>query len=69
MACEKCKKKELIKEFGFWRLPPVLVIHVKRFRFNKTYNYLQKNNNTIIIPLALDVTSFCFKYDKKEVEK
>jgi ubiquitin C-terminal hydrolase len=34
--CEKCKQKRKFKKgFVIWRLPKVLVIHLKRFHFGK----------------------------------
>lgn len=34
----------------FWKLPKVLVIHLKRFKHLEKYNYKQKKNNEIEFP-------------------
>eukprot|EP00605_Chrysophyceae_sp_TOSAG23-4_P000558 GSChrysophyteH1.ASY1.ANO1.631.1 assembled CDS len=48
-VCSKCKSDENMKRhFKFWRLPPILVIQLKRFQFNQTSR--KKLNNHIDIP-------------------
>ena len=36
--CSKCKEhQQATKKFDLWRLPPVLVVHLKRFSYRNRY--------------------------------
>jgi Ubiquitin C-terminal hydrolase len=56
--CEKCKKRtKSTKKFVFWRLPKILVIHLKRFLFGKFKR--EKINQNVIFPVDnLDLSEF-----------
>jgi len=44
--CEKCNKRtKSTKKFVIWRLPKILVIHLKRFAFGK---YRREKINTAV---------------------
>ena len=37
--CPKCKEhREATKQISIWRLPPLLIIHLKRFSFSGNFN-------------------------------
>lgn len=54
--CEKCKNRtKSSKKFVIWRLPKILVIHLKRFHYGKFRK--EKLNNNIIFPVnCLDLS-------------
>eukprot|EP00742_Colponemidia_sp_Colp-10_P006379 GILJ01006836.1.p1 GENE.GILJ01006836.1~~GILJ01006836.1.p1 ORF type:complete len:675 (+),score=67.35 GILJ01006836.1:65-2089(+) len=58
--CERCKKhSKASKCFSLSKLPPVLVLHLKRFRTVGAYSR-KKIDRRITFPLeGLDVSSFC----------
>ena len=58
MNCEKCKQKRKFKKvFLFWRLPKILVIHLKRFDYTK--NNKKKITLSIKYPVKnLDLSDF-----------
>ena len=57
-VCAKCKSDETMKRnFKLWRLPPVLVVQLKRFQFDHTSR--RKLNNHIDFPQeGLDLETF-----------
>jgi len=57
-VCAKCKSDESMKRnFKLWRLPPVLVIQLKRFQFDHTSR--RKLNNHIDFPIdGLDLEKY-----------
>jgi ubiquitin carboxyl-terminal hydrolase 31 len=59
--CEHCKKKrKSVKQLMIYRYPKVLVIHIKRFRFNS--HSREKLSTDVHFPLAgLDLTPFVRK--------
>lgn len=63
--CNKCKKGKRAKRcFEFVRLPNILVIHLKRFRFSGTGRYGggQKLNQKIVFPIkGLNLGNFINK--------
>lgn len=70
--CSKCKVfKNFYKKYNFDRLPPVLIISLKRFKFAKLYK--TKLDNLIEFPIYdLDLSDLCdhklqedlkYKYD------
>jgi len=64
--CEKCKKKQnAIKKDNFWKLPKILIIHLKRFNKN---NGLKKNNDYVDYPLTnLDLSKYCTGYERNDI--
>ena len=54
--CEESVKSE--KMIKFWKLPPVLVICLKRFGYNKETNSMRKLNTLIDIPSYIDLSDF-----------
>jgi ubiquitin C-terminal hydrolase len=58
--CPKCQLKvEAIKKMDIWRLPPVLMIHFKRFQYNQFGDRISKLDNFITYPVAdMDFSPF-----------
>lgn len=56
--CEKCKQRtKSTKRFVIWRLPKILVIHLKRFHYGKFRK--EKLSNNVIFPVDnLDLSEF-----------
>ncbi|CAK9117900.1 unnamed protein product [Durusdinium trenchii] len=58
--CEKCKAKvDTKKKIDLWQLPPVLVIHLKRFEFDVRSGYFRKINTPLACDLTIDLSGFC----------
>ena len=58
---ERCDKARLVeKKTYLWRLPSILVIHLKRF-----VNQYVKNTCQVEIPERLDLTNYCMGYDNE----
>lgn len=57
--CEKCKKHvDATKKQDIWVLPPVLIIHLKRFKYNEYGKVGSKNDRPIQYPtINWDLTS------------
>lgn len=57
--CTKCKKRVVAtKKFDLWMLPPVLIVHLKRFKFAE-FGSRSKINTVIKYPLAnWDLSNF-----------
>lgn len=50
--CGKCKcHRDAIKKTDIWILPPILIVHLKRFRFDEYGNYGSKNTAPIDYPI------------------
>lgn len=50
--CEKCKKhRDGTKKIDLWILPPILIVHLKRFKYNEYGQVGSKNNANIRFPL------------------
>ena len=56
--CEKCKQKRKFKKaFAIWRLPKVLVVHLKRFHYGKFKK--EKIRHCVNFPVEnLDLTDY-----------
>lgn len=55
-SCEKCPDEKIIAQTEIWRVPDILIIHLKRFSFKE--NNLQKVCNIITFPIeSLDISS------------
>ncbi|CAG9314363.1 unnamed protein product [Blepharisma stoltei] len=63
MICKKCPEQKIVGQTEIWRVPDILIIHLKRFRYNK--NRLEKICNTINFPLeSLDISSWMLSSEK-----
>ncbi|CAD7923483.1 unnamed protein product [Amoebophrya sp. A120] len=57
--CPTCKRKEqATKKIEFWKLPYVLILHLKRFEFDQYRNRWNKNCARMKSPLSLDLAEF-----------
>ena len=57
--CDKCEHElESEKIIKYWKLPPVLVICLKRFGYDKRTNSMRKINTLIDIPTEVDLTDY-----------
>ena len=55
--CVKCKKsRSSSRKFLIWKLPKILVVHLKRFAFGPTRK--QKLTYNVSFPLILDMSIF-----------
>jgi ubiquitin C-terminal hydrolase len=56
--CPKCKKHQhATKQIDLWKLPPVLVIHLKRFSYNRVFR--DKIDTLVEVPLTdLDLSGY-----------
>jgi len=55
--CPKCKAHvQASKKFDIWKLPEVLVVHLKRFQYNKTWR--EKIDTAVQYDLQLDLSPF-----------
>lgn len=51
--CSKCKEhRDASKKTDLWILPPILIVHLKRFRFNEYGRIGSKNNAAIDYPIS-----------------
>jgi hypothetical protein len=51
--CGKCEKHvDATKKTDLWILPPILIVHLKRFRYNDSGNMGSKNEASIEYPVA-----------------
>jgi ubiquitin carboxyl-terminal hydrolase 8 len=51
--CEKCKKHvDATKKSDLWILPPILIIHLKRFKYNEYGKVGSKNDQSISYPVS-----------------
>ena len=57
--CSKCKKfRDATKKIDLWKLPPVLIIHLKRFKYDR-YGSRVKLENFVDFPVHdLDLRNF-----------
>jgi len=57
ITCSKCKKTTFTKTLTFWRLPRIMVIHLKRFNFGRFRR--DKLDTSVKFPLKdLDLSKF-----------
>ncbi|XP_006772785.1 PREDICTED: ubiquitin carboxyl-terminal hydrolase 26 [Myotis davidii] len=61
--CGKCNHKTSVSMHKFSRLPRVLIVHLKRYSFNKFWS-LRKNDQEVIISKYLKVSSHCTESTK-----
>lgn len=67
--CPKCKKhQQATKKFDIWSLPKVLIIHMKRFSFSRSWR--DKIDTLIQFPLEnLDMSKYVLNSDQKDMGK
>merc|ERR1712137_759859 len=64
--CDKCNQKvDAMKKIDLWKLPPVLVLHLKRFEFCSCTGEFKKIDTLLSAPLTLDLTPFCSSVQKE----
>lgn len=55
--CSKCKDhRDAIQKTTIWVLPPILIVHLKRFKFNEYGRIGSKNNANIEYPFTWDLS-------------
>lgn len=55
--CSKCKThRDAIQKSSIWVLPPILIVHLKRFKFNEYGRIGSKNNANIEYPFTWDLS-------------
>ena len=60
--CAKCKKhRDATKKTSLWILPPILIVHLKRFRFQENGRMGSKNDVSINYPIEDWDLSHCVK--------
>jgi ubiquitin carboxyl-terminal hydrolase 8 len=60
--CSKCKQhRDATKKIDLWILPPILIIHFKRFRVNEYGQVASKNNAAVEFPLQNWTVNSCSK--------
>jgi len=66
--CRQCKDHRLArKKFDLWKLPSILVIHLKRFYFARMTGYREKIDTLIDFPIrGLDLKQFCLNPDEMQ---
>lgn len=58
-TCDQCNKSVLSeKSTKYWKLPPTLIISLKRFIYDKNTNRMIKNNTNIGIPYNLNLNNY-----------
>lgn len=65
-ACPRCKKLvEVTKKLEIWKLPPILIVHLKRFRFNRQSR--GKIRTFVDYPIVdLDLSSVCEGFQREK---
>jgi len=57
--CNRCKQRvDARKKIDIWKLPPVLVIHLKRFEFDTRSGRFRKIQADLKSPLSIDLSSW-----------
>jgi ubiquitin C-terminal hydrolase len=66
--CPKCKKHQhATKQMDLWSLPPVLIIHLKRFSYSRIYR--DKIDTLVEFPIRnLDLNSYIQNVNKSTTE-
>eukprot|EP00500_Bicosoecida_sp_ms1_P004096 CAMPEP_0203807726 /NCGR_PEP_ID=MMETSP0115-20131106/1222_1 /ASSEMBLY_ACC=CAM_ASM_000227 /TAXON_ID=33651 /ORGANISM="Bicosoecid sp, Strain ms1" /LENGTH=494 /DNA_ID=CAMNT_0050716409 /DNA_START=311 /DNA_END=1793 /DNA_ORIENTATION=+ len=58
--CPKCKKfRNASKKFDLWKLPPLLIVHLKRFSYTRRGVRRKLTNNISFPTTGLDLSAFC----------
>lgn len=62
--CPHCKKfRNATKKFDLWKLPPLLIVHLKRFSFTRRGTRRKLSNNVRFPTKGLDLSAFCVGND------
>jgi len=57
--CPRCKQRvEATKKIDIWKMPPVLVVQLKRFKFDKRKRDFAKIKSLIKVPMQVDLTKY-----------
>ncbi|CAM9682636.1 unnamed protein product [Chrysoparadoxa australica] len=59
LDCERCMCKSVTATYAFGALPGVLMLHIKRFKYNPVGMCYSKLVTPITLPLELDLEKFC----------
>merc|ERR1712216_551351 len=59
--CKRCDQKvDAKKKIDLWKLPPVLVLHLKRFEYDIISKRFEKTENRLFMKLSLlDLSEYC----------
>lgn len=64
--CSKCKKNvDAGKKIDLWKLPPVLILHLKRFKHTAERDSFSKLDVTLQSPLVVDLKEYCSSSQKE----
>ena len=64
--CPKCKEKvDATKKIDLWKLPPVLVVHLKRFEFDSHTFRFRKIDSHLTAPEVFDLSTLCLSEQKQ----
>ena len=64
--CSKCSKKvKASKKIMFWKLPKILIIHLKRFKYESNRNILKKNNSITCELNNLNLSDYISLYNSE----
>lgn len=64
--CEKCKtRRKMRKQYKLWRLPEILIVHLKRFRGQGRIR--SKDNSRIRLDTQVDVSNFLHKKSREVI--
>ncbi|RDD37056.1 Ubiquitin carboxyl-terminal hydrolase 37 [Trichoplax sp. H2] len=59
-TCDLCKRNCTTKWSYRWKkLPRILILHLKRYEYNKSYSMYRKRNDSVAISRYLSVEPFC----------
>ena len=62
-SCEKCQSRSsYTKKMDLWKAPNILLVHLKRFRFDRKHG-MMKIENLVDFPLGeLDLRDVCLSF-------
>ncbi|CAK0796914.1 unnamed protein product [Prorocentrum cordatum] len=64
--CPKCETLvDATKKIDLWKLPPVLVLHLKRFEFDRRSLQIRKVDHRVDVPLELNLLEHCSSSQKE----
>ena len=64
--CPKCKQKvDATKKIDIWKLPPVLVVHLKRFEYDMRSFRFRKIDSHLKAPEVFDLYPLCLSEQKE----
>lgn len=63
--CDKCKKKvDARKKIDLWKLPPILVLHLKRFEFDSRTSRFRKTDVALSSPSMIDLAGYVSSWQR-----